>query len=206
MQPYPVKPLAIALAVTILAGLCIAPTRAFSQTATTHAKGTLGAQPPQVSPLLAHSVTGMVGQFFYDAGGDLPYAMANIRYTRSLGRYVFGEGGLGYAHLKTGAARSDGSDFRYVATPILLVDVGIFTQFALGPIAPFVGLTASAFRRAGSGRLDTVTGVGTGAAGGVRVRVARALFLRAEFNVRADYEGALDLLNATQTVGLGYAF
>lgn len=170
------------------------------------AQASRSAPPSETSPLLAHSVTAMAGQFFYDRGGDLPYPVANLRYTRALGRFVFGEAGLGYARVKLGAAKSDGSDFRYIPTPLLLTDIGIFVQLRMGPVAPFVGLTGSAFRRSGGGRLESATGVGTGAAGGLRVRVSRSVLLRAELNARADREGTRDLLNVTQTVGLGYRF
>lgn len=178
---------------------------AFAQSGSA-AQPATSAPPATTSPLLAHTVTAMVGQFYYDRGGDLPYPVANVRYTRALGRFAFGEAGLGYARVKLGASKSDGSDFRYIPTPILLTDVGIFAQLRVGAVAPFVGLTGSAFRRSGGGRRESVGGLGTGAAGGLRVRVSRALLLRAEFHVRADREGTLDLTNATQTVGLGYRY
>lgn len=205
MQLHPVRHTRLAITIALLAGIVIAP-RALAQNALAPTVAAARSELQRTSPLLRHSLTGMVGQFFYDAGGDRAYPLANVRYTRSFGRYVFGEGGLGYAHAKTGAAKSDGSDFRYVATPILLADVGIFVQVALGPVAPFAGLTGGVFRRAGNGRRDAVTGVGAGAAGGLRVRIARSVFLRAEINVRSDDEGTSNRLNATQAIGLGYSF
>lgn len=204
MQLYSVIP-GKWLSTAVVVALGVA-SQAFAQSASEHtAAATVTSRTP-ASPLFAHSVTAMVGQFFYDAGGDRAYPLVNVRYTRSFGRYVFGEGGLGYAYAKTGAAKSDGSDFRYVATPIQLADVGIFAQLALGPVAPFAGLTGGVFRRAGNGRRDAVTGVGAGAAGGLRVRIARSVFLRAEINVRSDDEGTSNRLNATQAIGLGYSF
>lgn len=203
MQLYSVIP-GKWLSTALIVGLSVA-SQALAQSASEPTAAAIN-PPTSASPLFAQSVTAMGGQFFYDRGGDLPYPLATVRYTRPFGRFLLGETALGYAHVKSGALKWDGLEYREIATPLLLADVGLLVQLPLGPVAPFAGITGSLFRRAGSEAVDPIMGVGAGAAGGLRVRVGRSVFLRAEVHVRSDYQRDGDLLNASQTVGFGYSF
>lgn len=153
----------------------------------------------------AHSVSISVGTFNYDAGGERYYPLVVLRGDRELSRFFLVEAGIGYAAAETWTVDEDPP--QTARTPLVVSDVSLQFQFAIGPIRPYLGVGVGLVGRvAGEEPGERFVRPSYAGGGGIRVDISPRLGARADLRVRLDEHPGFTAFDYEQTVGFAVRF
>lgn len=152
-----------------------------------------------------HSVSLSAGTFNYEAGGERYYPFAVLRAHRELSRFFVLEGAIGYTATQTWTPADGGA--LTARSPLVVSDVSVQFQFAVGPIRPYLGAGAGLVSRLAAQEPDgRFVRPSYAAGGGIRAKISPRLGLRGDLRVRLDMHPGFTSVDYEQTIGVALRF